>query len=131
NFGDIVGGLGVSTTPHHILGTSGFDQSSTNIVVAAAHRIDYFADRDVVRLKLVGIYVDLILSDKTSERRDFRDTGNGLQVIAKIPVLIAAQIGEALFTARIDQRILENPANPGCIRSQFRFDTLRKPRQDG
>ena len=45
----------------------------TDVIVAAAHRLHYFADRNVERLQLVWIDVDLVLPHESAQWRDLGD----------------------------------------------------------
>ena len=44
---DIVGGLRVAATAHHVLGAAEFHQAAADVVVAAAHRLHDLANRNV------------------------------------------------------------------------------------
>src|ERR1019366_407070 len=126
---DVAGGLRVAAAAHHVLGAAEFHQPAADVVVAAAHRRHHFTDRDVEGLQLVRIDVDLVLPHESAKRRNLGDTGNRLQVVAKIPVLITAQVSQALLPCGVDQGVLKHPSNAGGVRSEFGLDTLRQSRQ--
>src|ERR1019366_3924916 len=73
--------------------------------------------------------VDLVLPHESAQWRDLGDPGNRFQVVAKVPVLITAQVGETLLTRRVNQGVLKHPSDAGGIRSEFGFDTLGQSRQ--
>ena len=82
-------------------------------------------------MQLIGIDVHLVLPHETAERRHVRHAGYGLQIVAQIPVLIAAQVRQALLAGGIDQGVLEYPSDAGGVRTQFGLDALRQTRQHG
>ena len=78
-----------------------------------------------------GIHVDLILAHEPAERSDLGDARNGLQVIAQVPILRAAQQREIVTVSRFgDQRVLKNPADAGGVGSEFRLHVLGQARQN-
>src|ERR1019366_188889 len=127
---DVVSRLRISTAAHHVLGAAEFHQSPADVIVAAAHCVHYFADRDIERLELVRVNIDLVLPHEAAQRRDLGDTRNRLEAIAQVPVLVAAQVGQALLARCIDKGILKYPADTSGVWPQFGFDALRQARQD-
>src|ERR1019366_544849 len=127
---DVGGGLRVAAAAHHVLGAAEFHQTAADVVVAAAHRRHYLANRNVERLQLVWIDVDLVLPHESAQWRDLGDAGNRFQIVTKVPVLITPQVSQALLARRVDQGILKHPSNAGSVRSEFGFDALGQSRQD-
>jgi hypothetical protein len=78
----------------------------------------------------MGIHGDLVLSDEASEAGDFGDAGHGLKVVADHPVLQGAEVRERVFSAAVDQRVLEDPSDAGRVGPELRRDTCRKPGLD-
>ena len=126
----IAGGVGIAAAAHHVFAAGEFHQPPAHVVVAAAHRRDHFRDRNAVGRQAVGIDVDLILPHEAAERRHFRDARHGLQLVAQKPVLVGAQLGQVVAVALIHQRVLEDPADAGGIRTELGLHALRQARQD-
>lgn len=102
-------------------------QASADFLVAAAHRVEHAADGNPVRLKPVGINVDLVLTRVSADRRHFGHARHSAQVVTQVPVLIGTQVGEAVFTRGVDQRVLIDPAQSGRIGAQLSLHALGQP----
>src|SRR5262249_35265043 len=83
--------LGIAAPTHHVFAASEFHQSSADVVVPGAHGGDDLGDGNSIRSQPVRIDVDLVLPHKTAERRYFGHSGDGLEVIAQVPILRTAQ----------------------------------------
>jgi hypothetical protein len=126
---EIGGGFCVTAAAHHVLAAGEFDQAAADIVVAAAHGGDHFRNRHAVSGQAVGVYLDLILANETAERGDFGDSGDRLEMIAEIPILDGAELGQVragLEARATDQSILEDPADAGGIGAEFGVHALRQ-----
>ncbi len=122
---DVLERLGVAAPAHHVLGAAELDQAAADIVVAAAHRLHHPVDRDVVGLQPVRVHVHLVLPHEAADGRHLGHAGHGLQVVAQIPVLVRAQVRQAVLAGLVDQRVLEDPAEAGGVRPQFGLHALR------
>jgi AcrB/AcrD/AcrF family len=68
---------------------------------------DHFDDgrkRNAVSAKFVGIDINLVLLDE-SDGRDFGNARNGFKLVAQIPVLNAAQLGEAALMRTVHENV--------------------------
>ena len=120
-------GFGIAASADHVLGAAEFDQSPRRLVVAAPHRIHHVADGKTVGLQAVGIDVHLVLFAETADGSDLGDSGDRLQVVAQIPVLVGAEFGQAVLAGFIHQGILKDPAQAGGIGAELGFHSLRQP----
>ena len=89
---DVVDRLHVAAAAHHVLGAGELEQPPADLVVALADRVDHVGERDVVGEQPVRVDVDLVLLDEAADRRHLGDAGHGLQLVAQVPVLQAAQL---------------------------------------
>ena len=123
---DVVGGFRVAAPAHHVLGAAEFHQPAAHVVVARAHRLHHFRDRNVVGLQPV---------------RDPRSPGTAARSRRAAPPRPrpartaagsaetspgGAQFRQAVLAGRVDQRVLEDPADAGGVRAEFRLHALRQ-----
>ena len=66
---------------------------------------------------LFGIEPHLILAHEAAERSHLRHSGNGLQLIAKEPVLETPQIRQAVAMVVVHDGVFVNPSRAGGIRA--------------
>ena len=64
---DIGRGFCVTAAAHHVLRAAEFKQPPAGIVIAAAHRLHHFHNRNIARAQLVGIDVHLVLTHESAE----------------------------------------------------------------
>ena len=69
---EVVEGLDVTQTSHHVLGFRHLNQAPTYIVVGSLNRHLDFAQRDVVAIQGVGIDFNLVLLDITTHGGNLR-----------------------------------------------------------
>src|SRR5271166_5686344 len=120
----------VAASTHEKLGSGNFKGLAPNIRVAFSNRIHDIADGNVECDKFIGIEIDLILFDEPAHRRDFGHSVNGFERVPEVPVLERPKLGEVIFSAVIDQGVLENPPDTGGVRSDDRIETLRQSPSD-
>ena len=60
---------------------------AADIQVAVAHGGDHCAQGQVVGSEAIRIDVDLVLLDVASNRRDFRDAGDRIELVSDEPIL--------------------------------------------
>src|SRR5439155_21121690 len=87
-------------------------------------RADDVAERDIVGDESVWIEIDLVLLYEATDRRDFRDAFHRGQRVAQIPILNRAQLCEIVFAGVVNERVLVNPPHTGCVRPDYRLNTL-------
>src|ERR1700738_5361314 len=112
----------IAQAPNHVLGAPELKQPPAHLVGAVTDLVDHRRERDVKGAELVGIQSDLVLTDKTADRRDFRHPWNRLDLIPEKPILEAAQIGETVAMVVIDDEVLIHPACGGRVRPDHRVD---------
>ena len=122
---EVLNGREIAAAPDHVLGPAELDQPARRLVVAAAHRLDHPVDGDAVGLQPVRVHVHLVLLPEPADGRHLGHTGHGLQVVSEIPVLVGAQVGQAVLSGFIHQRVLEDPAQGRGIRPQLGPHALR------
>ena len=115
----------------HVARAIHFQHASAHFIGAGAHTVDHARKGNAVGEQLVGIELDLILADKSADGRHFSDSRHGRQLIAKLPILNAPQIGQAMRVVPVNQRVLKYPARPGRIGTKHRFCVRRQPTLNG
>ena len=63
-------------------------------------------------------------------RRHFGHAGNGFELVAQIPVLKAAQVGEAVLMAVVDKGVFVDPSRAGCVRTDDGMHAFGQPPGD-
>src|SRR5919201_207116 len=71
------------------------------------------------------IDVDLVLPHVAADRRHVGDAEHRLQVIAQVPILVRAQLRGAVLSGRVDEDVLEHPAQARRVRAELRLHALR------
>src|SRR5260370_12465706 len=99
----------------YVMGASHFEQPAADLIGAVAHPLDHCGKRDAVGEQLVWIQLHLVLAHESADGRYFSHTGHRFELIAQKPVLKAAQIGETLPVAAVDDYILVDPSGAGCV----------------
>ena len=114
----------IAAATNHVFRAAKFQKPPAYFLISAAHRLDDAPDRNAISLQPVGIYVHLELPRVSPDRRHLSDPRYRTQVIAEIPILVGAQIRQAVFPGRIDQRVLVDPAERRRIRAKFGLHPL-------
>src|SRR5439155_26658717 len=94
-----------------ILPSGELEQPAFDVVVARLDRLDDVLHADVVGGQLVRIDVDLVLLDEAADARYFSDARHRRQPVPQVPVLEPTQVGEAVLTRLVDERVFEHPAD--------------------
>ena len=115
----------VAFAPDHVLGFGHFHDPATHVAVGLADDLRHLGKRYSVRPQLHRIDDDLVGLDEPAHAGDLRDALRLGELIAQIPVLDRAQLGEILVGA--DKRVLIHPSDPGRVRSELRGNALGKP----
>ncbi len=80
----------VTQTANHVPSAGHFENAATNLIGRIANAVNHHGKRDVVRAKFIGVQIYLILPDEPAHGSNFRNTRNGFELKAEIPVLKAA-----------------------------------------
>jgi hypothetical protein len=67
---------------------------------------------------------------RVSEARDLGDAFHRLERVTKIPILEGAQLGQIVLPRFIDERVLENPADAGRVRTDHWIHAFRERAAD-
>ena len=116
----------IAATTNHVLAPGKLQEPPFDVVVAHLDRVDDVFDADVVGGQLVRIEVHLVLLDEAADACDLCDARHGCEPVAEMPVLEAAELREGVPTAFVQERVLEDPAHTGRIRTDGRVDLLRQ-----
>ena len=114
----------IAAAAHHEFGFRQFDDTSADVAVAGTDRLRHPAQRHAIGLQATRIDHDLVLPNEAAEAGDFGDAGRLGQLVAQLPVLDAAQLGQRFLCAK--QHILVDPADAGGIRAKGRRHPLRQ-----
>ena len=120
----------IAATTNHVLGLSHLDEAPADVAVRSHDCIADLAQGNLIPEQCIRVDLDLVLPDESTDRRDFGDTGHGLQRIAEIPVLQGTEFGEIMAAAPVHQGVLVDPANAGRIRPEGRRDVVGYPVAD-
>ena len=123
---EILRRFNVTTAPNHVLSAAKLEQARPGLAISTTHRIGYPRNRDAVGTQAIGIYVDLILLCESAERCHLGHARNRFQVILEIPILVGTKLSQAVLTGLILENVLEDPAQPGRIRTKFSLHSLRQ-----
>ena len=98
------------------------DIPTTDIPSRSSDLIDYLGQGESVGAELVGVHIDLILTDETTDTCDFRHTGDCTELKPDKPILKGAKLAQVESIARLGRdRVIEivfvDPTDTGRIRS--------------
>ena len=100
------------------------EETAADFIGAGADLLDDGGERNSVGTKLVGVEIDLVLAHESADGGYFGHAGNRFELVAKIPVLKTAQVGEALVMAVIHDGVFIDPTRAGGIWADGRVDRL-------
>src|ERR1700731_2290002 len=118
--------MNIAEAANHVVGSRHFEHASTDFPVAIADLVDHRFQRDLEREQPIRIELNLVLLYEAAYRGYLRNAGHGFERIADIPILQAAEIGETLSMALIDESIFIHPARAGRVRSDHGIDASGK-----
>ncbi len=117
----------IAESPDHVFRAAHFKHSPADFIRAGADFFDDRGKRDSVGAKLVRVQIDLVLLDEPADRRHFRYSRNGFELVAEVPILNAAQVGKTALVAAVHKDVLVDPARPRGVRSNHWMDVRREP----
>ena len=120
----------IAETADHVLRPAQIEHTTADFIRAHLYLVDDRRKRNAIGEQLVGIELYLILPDEAADAGDLSNAGHGLQGIAQMPVLQAAQVGKAVLAALIDDGIFVDPACARCIGADRRMHVLGQPPAD-
>jgi hypothetical protein len=110
-----------------IVGLGQLQARAALLRVRAAQRGQQLLQRESVVLQLERIDHRLEPLHEAADRGHLGHTGHALQFEAQQPVLQAAQLGQVMPAAAVDQRVLVDPADPGGIGAELEARALGQP----
>ena len=113
---DVSQGSDIPDSSHQIVGTCHFKYPPPYLIVARPDFVDDGLQRYAQREQAIWVQLDLILTNKTADGRDFRDARHSLERVAHLPVLKTSQIGQVEFMTAVNQQILIHPTRSGGVR---------------
>src|SRR5260370_725820 len=116
----------ITQTANHVFRAAYFEDPSADFVRAGPDLFDDSRKGNTVSAEFVGVDIDLVLLDESPDRRNFGNARNGFKLVAQIPVLNAAQLGETAPVGAIHENVLVHPACTGRIRANDRMDVGRQ-----
>src|SRR5690606_10460781 len=122
--GDVVHAAQVAPAAHHVFLLGELHHATADVAVGGADGLRDLVERDAVARQPQRIDGDLVLAH---EAADAGDLGYALrlgELVAHIPVLQAAGVGEAHVAAH--HRVLVHPAHAGRVRPDLRRHALRQ-----
>ena len=106
----------IAEAANHVFGPSHFKQASTRFVRTGSNPFDNRRERDTIGSKFVRVHVDLILANESANGGYFGHPGNSFELVAQIPILKAAQVGQTALMAVVHKRVFIDPPCAGRIR---------------
>ena len=112
--------------PHDVLEPAPLEHLAAHVVVRHLHGLDHVADRQAISREAIRVHVDLVLPDETSDRSNLGDAGDGVQLVAHVPVLDRAQRPQVLPLGL--DGVPEDLAHRGRVGAEHRGDAPGKQR---
>ena len=128
---NVVERVQIASPAHHVFTAAEFHEASADIVVGFADGVGNGVDRNLIGLQADGVDLHLVLADEAADRGDLGDSGQRLQGVAHIPVLVAAHLLQTVLACVIDQSVLIDPADAGCVLGQLHGGFFGQSRGDG
>ena len=98
---------------HGLLPDANF--AAANVDIGVSERGDDLRNRDVIRLQLPQIHVDIELLGRAAPGVDLHDAGNGQQAARDDPVLDRAQIGQSEIRRSLDLIAVDFAGQTGLL----------------
>ena len=117
----------VAETANHVFCPAHFEQASADFIGAAANFFDDRREGNAVGAEFVRIDVHLILTNESANARHLSNSRDGFKLIPQIPVLNAAQVGEAVLMAVVYKDVLVDPSGARRVWTDDRMHAFREP----
>ena len=118
--------LDIAQAPHHEFGLGLFDQGAAAVLVGALDGVLDLGEGELIGHQLVGVHHHLVLLDEAADAGHFGHPGHRLQLVAQVPVLDGAELGQVVLAGGVFQGVFEDPAHPGGVGAQGRADLRRQ-----
>src|ERR1700693_755878 len=112
-------GMQIAEAANHVFRSAHFKQAAAHLIGAGANFFNDRAEGNRVIAKFVRIEIYLVFANESADSGDFGDARNSFQLVAQIPILETAQIGEAALVAAIDERVFVYPACSRRVRTDY------------
>ena len=118
--------MDIAEAADHVVRSRHLEYAPTDFTVAIADLVDHRFEGNLEREQPIRIEFDLVLLYEAADRSDFRNPWHGFERIAHVPILQAAEVGETVSMALVDQRVFVNPARAGRVGPNHRIHASRK-----
>src|SRR5712692_7981613 len=113
----------IAEAANHVFRSAHFKQAPTNFVRAGAHFFNDGRERNSVSAKFVGVEIDLVLAHESANGGYLGHSWNSFELVAQIPILKAAQVGQTALMAVIHKRVFIDPSRASRVRPDDRMHT--------
>ena len=120
----------IAESANHVFGPAHFKQASTNFVRTCANSFNDRRERDAIGAKFVGVEVDLVLAHESANGGYLGHSRNSFELVAQIPILKTAQVGQTALMAVVHKRVFIDPSCAGRIRPDDRMHARRQTSRD-
>ena len=120
----------IAESANHVFRPAHFEQASADFVRTGSNSFDNRRERNSVSAKFVGVHVDLVLLDESADGGYLGDSGNSRELIAQIPILNAAQVGQTALMAVVHERVFIDPSRARRIRPDDGMHARRQTARD-
>src|SRR6267143_998076 len=120
----------IAEPANHVFRPAHFEQASTDFVRAGANSFNDSRERDSVSAKFVGVEVDLVLAHESANRSYLGHSWNSFELVAQIPILKAAQVGQTALMAVVHKCVFVDPSCASSVRPDDRVDACWQTPRD-
>ena len=121
---DVLPAAQIAAAAHHVFGLGHFQRAAADVAVGIADHLGDAHQRDAVNLEFRRVDRDLVLLHEAADARHLGHPRRLGQLVAQIPVLQGAQLGQRLVLGQ--HGVLVDPADPGGVRAKRRRDAFRQ-----
>src|SRR5713101_6863112 len=118
--------MDVAEAADHVVRARHLQHAATDFAVAVADLVDHRFQRDLEREQPIRVELDLVLLYESPDSGDLRNPRHGLERVADVPILQAAQVGEATSMTLVDERIFVDPTGAGRVGTDSGIHAGRK-----
>src|SRR5207245_11655510 len=101
----------IAESANHVFRSAHFQQPSTDFVRTGSNSFDDGRERDAIGAKFVGVHVDLILAHESANRGYLSHSWTRVELVAQVPTLQAAQLGQTALMAAVHKRVFLDTAS--------------------